>query len=1080
MITSNIQLSAKNLVTAFPFHIIFDSKFRIIQIGKLLEQICPTIQIGDLVKDIFTLQNEAGDEIIWRTIRGRGVSTYILRHNENSFQLKGPMLRLTDVKVMAFLGGLSLQDTNTGISGKVFASQTGESITDATTGNLLQARIPLQFEDSSSDVMKSKMANDSEVWAKQFSTYLSDLLKKFGWSLSVLWYFRQESKTMSCRHIWSDDQEKLDDFHAELKNVRFTVGVGLPGRVLADRKPIWVEDLIGDGLFPPPFAVKRKLHGAVGIPVFNKDKIIGVLELFSHQPQVFDAAELKTIVDIFGVAGSYLETKILEDIFLEDLAKQDQQTRELLVAKEQAEIANQRKSIFLANMSHEIRTPLNAIIGLSDLVLETNLNPEQNEFLNSIQSNSESLLSLINDVLDFSKIEAGAIEMEDIEFDLREVIAEVFDSLYFKAENKGLTMISDIPPNLPASIIGDQHRFRQVILNLIGNAIKFTENGEILVKIEQEILSETNRIKLKCSVSDTGIGIDLKDQANIFKKFTQADTSINRNFGGTGLGLSICKSLIEMMGGNILLESEKNKGSKFIFEVSLPIADEKSSISEEIKANFKNHRILIVQDQSSAQSDLKKLLNFMGLKVQSSHSIPGTIEILTKSETKPEVVIIDYKMQMQSGLKLVNLIKDNPLFADIKLLLFLPSRAAVADIFDFEAKNNVYFLRRPLRIQHLIEQLCEFFTIDYKKKQKPAFIKTEPINRENYRILLVEDNKDNQQVALTVMQKAGFKVDLAENGEIAVECFKKCSYNLILMDLQMPSMSGFETTEIIRNIELKQRRTRTPIVAFTARAIKGTREECLARGMDDYLTKPTKRTILLSKIDEWIDYRPLVLVADDSRDMQMLLENYLRKADCRVLFAENGLEAVKYFKQNSFNLVLLDMQMPIKNGYQTAAELRKLGFKNGIFALTGYDGIEEQEKCFDAGCSEYIMKPLKEKDLLHKIETVLANQTAGSAKPASQVVMIDSGIIDLVPNFLGERKKDVNRIRSFVKDKKANEIYTVSHQMKGCGEGYGFKEITTFGKNIETAIENGNYQEILNLTDSLETYLEELEYAAIA
>jgi hypothetical protein len=194
MITSNIQLSAKNLVTAFPFHIIFDSKYRIIQIGKLLEQICPSIKVGDLVKDVFTLQNEAGNEIIWRTIRGRGVSTYILPHNENSFQLKGPMLRLTDVKVMAFLGGLSMQDANSGINGQVFASQNGELLTDIPTGNLSPTRLPLQFEDTSSDIMKSKMANDSEMWAKQFSTYLSDLLKKFGWSLRFCGIFGKTPK----------------------------------------------------------------------------------------------------------------------------------------------------------------------------------------------------------------------------------------------------------------------------------------------------------------------------------------------------------------------------------------------------------------------------------------------------------------------------------------------------------------------------------------------------------------------------------------------------------------------------------------------------------------------------------------------------------------------------------------------------------------------------------------------------------------------------------------------------------------------------------------------------------------------
>jgi CheY-like chemotaxis protein len=385
-------------------------------------------------------------------------------------------------------------------------------------------------------------------------------------------------------------------------------------------------------------------------------------------------------------------------------------------------------------------------------------------------------------------------------------------------------------------------------------------------------------------------------------------------------------------------------------------------------------------------------------------------------------------------------------------------------------------------MRQIIEQLANIFDFAGSKTEVSTVKNTtnQSTNR-NYRILLVEDNKDNQQVALTVMQKAGYQVDLAENGKIAVECFKKRDYNLIFMDLQMPFMSGFETTEQIRRIELQQRRTHTPIVAFTARAIKGTREECLAFGMDDYLTKPSRRTVLLEKIEQKIDKRPLVLVADDSVDMRLLLGNYLKKANCRVLFAENGMEAINLFKQNTFELIILDMQMPVKDGYKTAAELRKLGFERDIFALTGYEGAEEHKKCIDAGCNSYLLKPLKEHILLNSIAAAIRfPKFLIIPQNKVQTVFIDPDIIDLIPNFLGERKKDVARIREFVETKNLKEIYVVSHQMKGCGEGYGFKEITIFGKDIESAVEEENYGELLKLTDSLENYLLELEYEPVA
>jgi signal transduction histidine kinase/DNA-binding response OmpR family regulator len=944
--------------------------------------------------------------------------------------------------------------------------------------NLNQSTVgKIQVSDSSAIIL-SKLINEPENWENQFSQFLADLLKSQKWDLSAFWYYDTESKTMRCRHIWCNDNKDLESFENELRNIRFSSGVGLPGRILAENKPIWVEDLVGEGMFPAPFAVKRKLHGAVGLPVLKNGKIIGVLEIFSRQIKQFDEDFLHATTTKLGLVADYLETRIAEDIFLEGLANQERQNKDLLIAKEQAEKANQRKSIFLANMSHEIRTPLNAIIGLSDLVLDTPLNYEQNEFLRSIQANSETLLGLINDVLDFSKIEAGAIELEEMEFDLREIIEEIFDALYFKAENKGLTMISNLPPELPALVLGDRVRLKQVIMNLVGNAVKFTESGEIFIKLTQNISADRKSVKLICTVSDTGIGINQKDHAAVFNKFTQADSTVNRSYGGSGLGLSICKSLVETMGGKMWLESEKFKGSDFNFELTLPICKESTLISAEMRKSFANRKALIVQDQSVAQSDLESILNAIGMDVRKCHSIPRTLEILNDSHTKPELIVVDYKMMMQSGLALVNLIINNPELCDINLLVFLPSRTG-SDLSNVEKSKKAFILRRPLKIPTIIETICRIFNFGDCKNRVSESENLQSKIAENHkcRILMVEDNRDNQQVAMTVLQKAGYQVDLAETGEIAIENFRQAGYNLILMDLQMPVMSGFETTAIIREIEQKQRRAKTPIIAFTARAIKGTREECLSKGMDDYLTKPIRRKEFLSRIATLIDRRPLVLVADDSKEMRVLLQNYLSKANYRVLFAENGQVALNLFKENDFDLIILDMQMPIKDGFQTAKEIRSLGYKNTIIALTGFEGASIREKCMFAGCNELLHKPIRPDALFEVLKKKdHSNATLQNRPIGVQTILIDSDIIDLIPGFLDARRKDVERIRKSISTGNRSEIMTIGHQMKGCGEGYGFKEISQIGKAIEMALAQFDDIAVNRLTDELETYLTELEY----
>ena len=534
-----------------------------------------------------------------------------------------------------------------------------------------------------------------------------------------------------------------------------------------------------------------------------------------------------------------------------------------------AEAANQAKSEFLANMSHEIRTPLNGIIGMVELAFDTYLDDEQKSLFNKINKEADFLLDIINAILDFSKIEAGKIELEEIPFDFRCLLEDVAQSFAYMAEQKGLHFISYLSPEVPSNLIGDPGRIRQILINLAGNAIKFTHEGEIYIKGE---LSENlgDRVKIRISVKDTGIGIPKAKQYIIFEGFTQADGSTTRKYGGTGLGTTISKKLAEMMGGEMGVESQEGKGSTFWF-TSIFMKDKgDGTVVAAEQVDLKDKRVLVVDDnQTNRFVQTEYLKSWGSLPVEASNGKDALI-ILNQSVLSEEpfdLILTDFQMPGMSGFDLageiraIDGLKTTPIIA-------ITSAGKICDVKSCRDIGIDGYLTKPIKRNDLHSAIESVMGHSVKAEDHQA-ASTQPMRHttvEGYsneiQILLVEDYPTNQMVAMGHLHSAGYQVDLAENGQQALEAFNRKQYDLILMDIQMPVMDGYEVTKAIRDLEnelnnsgdkkTSDKRERTPIIAMTAHAIKGYKEKCIKSGMDDFVTKPLRRKTFLSIVDKWI------------------------------------------------------------------------------------------------------------------------------------------------------------------------------------------------------------------------------------
>ena len=629
---------------------------------------------------------------------------------------------------------------------------------------------------------------------------------------------------------------------------RIPLGACLCGRAAQTGELLVSDDCFCDPRHEHQFDGMQP-HGHYIVPIASSGRVLGILFLYTDPYPTQSPSRLTMLAQL----GDMIALTLL----------QEQAQTALATARDAALQIAQTKSEFLSNMSHEIRTPMNGVLGMLDILKDTEMSREQYDLVETAANSAEALLDIINDILDFSKLEAGKIDLEKIKFNLPSLVEEVCVLQAGRAHAKELELNCFLPVDLPPCWEGDPTRIRQVLTNLIGNAVKFTEQGEVSVKVSAQPTLK-GPVSLRFEVKDTGIGITPETQARLFHAFIQADSSTARRFGGTGLGLSISKNLVQLMGGLIGVESEPGKGACFWF--SLPLLPMEQDLTPPLLDNLSGKRVLLVDDNATNRTILEYYLKHWGIAAHSVDSGSAALVALLAAATSAEpfdLLLLDLQMPGMDGLSLARAICEIPIIAATPRLLL--SSGGLGAEAERKALGIAQSLLKPVRQAQLFDAIASALRLPGQQSEQPLDNSISMPNKQafpdysNKRVLIAEDNRVNQKVALAMLTKFQLKPDLAENGQVALNLLANQSYDLVLMDCQMPVMDGYEATRILRGREMAiNRSSRTPVIALTAHATAEARETCLAAGMDDYLSKPINRNALAEILAHWLGTAPTV------------------------------------------------------------------------------------------------------------------------------------------------------------------------------------------------------------------------------